>query len=36
MTAWKVDRTVGNVKNDSLDCIEPMSDSGDDRPCLFA
>ena len=25
MTAWKVDRAVGNVKNDSPDLIEPTS-----------
>jgi putative SOS response-associated peptidase YedK len=36
MTAWKVDRKVGDVKNDTPDCIEPMSDSQDDRPSLFA
>jgi putative SOS response-associated peptidase YedK len=36
MTVWKVDRMVGNVKNDTPDCIEPMSDSQDDAPSLFA
>jgi putative SOS response-associated peptidase YedK len=36
MTAWKVDRKVGNVKNDTPDCIEPMSDSGDEKQSLFA
>jgi hypothetical protein len=36
MTAWKVDRKVGNVKNDTPDCIEPMSESGDASPTLFA
>ncbi len=25
MTAWKVDRKVGNVRNDSDDCVAPMS-----------
>jgi putative SOS response-associated peptidase YedK len=25
MTAWKVDCKVGNVKNDTPDCIEPTS-----------
>jgi putative SOS response-associated peptidase YedK len=36
MTAWKVDRKVGNVKNDTPDCIEPLSDSGDEKRSLFA
>jgi putative SOS response-associated peptidase YedK len=27
MTAWKVDKAVGNVKNDSPDLIEPPSDA---------
>jgi putative SOS response-associated peptidase YedK len=36
MRAWKVDRKVGNVKNDTQDCIEPMSDPEDGRPSLFA
>ena len=33
MTAWKVDRKVGNVKNDTPDLIEPASapESADDR-----
>jgi hypothetical protein len=25
MTAWKVDKAVGNVKNDSSDLIQPVS-----------
>jgi putative SOS response-associated peptidase YedK len=25
MTAWKVDKQVGNVKNDSQSCIEPLT-----------
>jgi hypothetical protein len=29
-------RKVGNVKNDTPDYIEPMSESGDDNPNLFA
>jgi putative SOS response-associated peptidase YedK len=28
MTAWKVDRKVGNVKNDTPDLIEPASNAG--------
>jgi putative SOS response-associated peptidase YedK len=36
MIVWKVDRMVGNVRNDTPDCIEPMSDSQDDTPSLFA
>ncbi|MCU1252162.1 MAG: response-associated peptidase [Edaphobacter sp.] len=36
MTAWKVDRKVGNVKNDTPDCVEPMGDSQDQPPSLFA
>jgi len=36
MTAWKVDRKVGIVKNDTPDCIEPMTDSGDEKRSLFA
>jgi putative SOS response-associated peptidase YedK len=36
MNAWKVGRKVGNVKNDTPDCIEPMIDSGDEKPSLFA
>jgi putative SOS response-associated peptidase YedK len=36
MTTWKVDRKVCNSKNDAPDCIEPMSDSGDEKPSLFA
>jgi putative SOS response-associated peptidase YedK len=26
MVAWKVDRQVGNVKNDTQSCIEPLAD----------
>ena len=26
MTAWKVDRQVGNVRNDTTDCIAPLVD----------
>jgi hypothetical protein len=33
--AWKVDRKVGNVKNDSVDCIEPMSEFSSDEAGLF-
>jgi putative SOS response-associated peptidase YedK len=36
MNAWKVDRKVGSVKNDTPDCIEPMTDSGDEKRSLFA
>jgi putative SOS response-associated peptidase YedK len=36
MTAWKVDRNVGNVKNDAPDCIEPMSYSQDEPSGLFS
>jgi putative SOS response-associated peptidase YedK len=36
MTAWKVDRKVGNVKNDTPDCIEPMTDSRDEKQSPFA
>jgi hypothetical protein len=36
MTTWKVDRKVGNVKNDTPDCIEPMTQSDNDRPGLFS
>ena len=36
MTAWKVDRRVGNVKNDTLDCIEPMAEPDNDERGLFA
>ncbi|MDQ1450928.1 MAG: hypothetical protein QOK38_794 [Acidobacteriaceae bacterium] len=46
MTAWKVDKAVGNVKNDSPELIEPASatpdstealpDSNDDKPGLFS
>jgi hypothetical protein len=35
MNAWKVDRKVGNVKNDTQDCIEPMTESGSDDAGLF-
>jgi putative SOS response-associated peptidase YedK len=38
MTAWKVNKAVGNVKNDSPELIEPTSatpDSNDDNPGLF-
>jgi putative SOS response-associated peptidase YedK len=28
MMAWKVDRKVGNVKNDTPDLIEPASNVG--------
>jgi putative SOS response-associated peptidase YedK len=27
MVAWKVDRQVGNVKNDTESCIEPLAES---------
>jgi hypothetical protein len=27
MTAWKVDKAVGNVKNDSPGLIKPLQDS---------
>jgi putative SOS response-associated peptidase YedK len=27
MISWKVDRKVGNVKYDTPDCIEPMTES---------
>jgi putative SOS response-associated peptidase YedK len=27
MTAWKVDRQVGNVRNDTTDCIAPLVDT---------
>jgi putative SOS response-associated peptidase YedK len=36
MTAWKVDRKVGNVKNDMPDCIEPMAEPDNDERGLFA
>jgi putative SOS response-associated peptidase YedK len=36
MTARKVDIKVGNVKNDTPDCIEPVSDPGDCGPNVFA
>jgi hypothetical protein len=35
MTAWKVDKAVGNVKNDRPELIEPASaapESPEDRP----
>jgi putative SOS response-associated peptidase YedK len=35
VTAWKVDRKVGNVKNDAPDCIEPMSEPDERAPGLF-
>jgi putative SOS response-associated peptidase YedK len=35
MTAWRVDRKVGNVKNDTRDCIDPMAESGSDEPSLL-
>jgi putative SOS response-associated peptidase YedK len=35
MNAWKVDRKVGNVKNDTPDCIEPMTESSSDDAGLF-
>jgi putative SOS response-associated peptidase YedK len=35
MTAWKVDRKVGNVKNDTPDCIEPMTESNSHEAGLF-
>jgi putative SOS response-associated peptidase YedK len=35
MTAWKVDRKVGNVKNDMPDCIEPMAEPDERAPGLF-
>jgi putative SOS response-associated peptidase YedK len=31
MTAWKVGKEVGNVKNDSPELIEPASDEGTDE-----
>jgi putative SOS response-associated peptidase YedK len=34
MKAWRVDRKVGNVRNDTPDCIEPMTE--DEPPSLFA
>jgi putative SOS response-associated peptidase YedK len=36
MTAWKVDRKVGNVKNDMPDCIEPTAEPDNDERGLFA
>jgi putative SOS response-associated peptidase YedK len=36
MTAWKVDRKIGNVRNDTPDCVEPMADPENDRPGLFS
>jgi putative SOS response-associated peptidase YedK len=27
MMAWKVESVVGNVKNDTPSCIEPLADS---------
>jgi putative SOS response-associated peptidase YedK len=35
MTAWKVDRKVGNVKNDTPDCVEPMTEPVKRVPGLF-
>jgi putative SOS response-associated peptidase YedK len=35
MTAWKVDRKVGNVRNDTPDCIEPMTEEEPRTPSLF-
>jgi hypothetical protein len=35
MIAWKVDRMVGNVKNDTPICIEPMTEP-DIAPSLFS
>jgi putative SOS response-associated peptidase YedK len=35
MNAWKVDRKVGNVKNDTPDCIEPITESSSDDAGLF-
>jgi putative SOS response-associated peptidase YedK len=35
MNAWKVDRKVGNVKNDTSDCIEPMTEPDQRAPRLF-
>jgi putative SOS response-associated peptidase YedK len=35
MTTWKADPKVGNVKNDTLDCIEPMTEPDDRAPGLF-
>jgi probable HAF family extracellular repeat protein len=36
MTAWKVDRKVGNLRNDTPHCVEPMADPENDRPGLFS
>lgn len=36
MKAWRVDRKVGNVRNDTQDCIEPMGDVRDESLSLFA
>jgi putative SOS response-associated peptidase YedK len=27
MVAWKVDRKVGNVRNDTADCVEALADA---------
>lgn len=36
MTAWKVDRAVGNVKNDRPELIEPLQENDpSDLPTLF-
>jgi putative SOS response-associated peptidase YedK len=32
MTAWRVDKAVGDVKNDRPELIEPASEQFDDRP----
>jgi putative SOS response-associated peptidase YedK len=35
MTAWEVNRDVGNVKNDRPELIEPAKDDQANMPSLF-
>ena len=35
MTAWKVDKAVGNVKNDASELIQPLDGSQADDRQLF-